>query len=100
MVTDLDVVGQLNHPQPRNAPFVRSIPMTIDLLASMRQATELDPGDAGSHHALGRAFLHGGRFEEATASLRLAITLKDDLAAAHCDLAVALDELGADGAGS
>jgi tetratricopeptide (TPR) repeat protein len=65
-------------------------------IAALRQATELDPGDAGSHHALGRAFLHSGRFEEATASLRLAITLKDDLAAAHCDLAVALDTLGRD----
>ena len=63
-------------------------------IIALRQAVELDPGDAGSHHALGLALLRSGRFEEAVASLRLAITLKDDLAAAHCSLAAALDGLG------
>jgi tetratricopeptide (TPR) repeat protein len=63
-------------------------------IAALRQATELDPGDAGSHHALGRAFLRSGRLAEAADSLRLAITLKDDFAAAHRDLAAALDGQG------
>jgi Flp pilus assembly protein TadD len=45
---------------------------------------------------LGRAFLHSGRFAEAGASLRLAVTLDDELAAAHLDLAVALDRQGLD----
>ena len=63
-------------------------------IIALRQAVELDPGDAGSHHVLGLALLRSGRFEEAVASLRLAIILKDDLAAAHCNLAAALDGLG------
>ncbi len=63
-------------------------------IIALRQAVELDPGDAGSHHVLGLALLRSGRFEEAVAGLRLAITLKGDLAAAHCNLAAALDGLG------
>jgi tetratricopeptide (TPR) repeat protein len=65
-------------------------------IVALSQATELDPKDAGTHHALGRALLHSGRCEEASVSLRVAITLRDDLAAAHCDLAAALDGLGRD----
>ena len=63
-------------------------------LAASRRATQLDPGDAGSHHALGRALLNSCRFADAAESLRLAVTLQDDLAAAHCDLAIALNGLG------
>ena len=30
-------------------------------ISALRRATDLDPGNAGSHHMLGRAFLHSGR---------------------------------------
>ena len=57
-------------------------------IAALRRATDLDPGDAESHHLLGRAYLRGGRLDEAADNLRLAIVLKDDLAGAHRDLAI------------
>jgi tetratricopeptide (TPR) repeat protein len=63
-------------------------------IAALRQAAELDPGDAVCHQALGRALLQSGRFEEAIASLQLATTLNHTLGAAHCDLAAALDASG------
>ena len=64
--------------------------------SALRQATELDPGDAISQHALGRALMHSGHLVEAADALRVAVTLNDNFAAAYCDLAVALDELGRD----
>lgn len=65
--------------------------------ATLRRATELDPGDAEAQHLLGRALLRGGRLSEAADSLQLAIVLRDDLAGAHHDLAVALAAGGRDG---
>jgi tetratricopeptide (TPR) repeat protein len=58
-------------------------------ISAFRRAIELDPGEAASHHALGRALLHLDRLAEAAASLSLATTLRDDAAAYH-DLGVAL----------
>ena len=58
-------------------------------IPAFRRAIELDPGEAASHHALGRALLSLHRLAEAAASLSLATTLRDDAAAYH-DLGVAL----------
>ena len=58
-------------------------------ISAFRRAIELDPGEAASHHALGRALLRLDRLAEAAASLSLATTLRDDAAAYH-DLGVAL----------
>ena len=58
-------------------------------ISAFRRAIELDPGEAASHHALGRALLRLDRLAEAAASLSLATTLGDDAAAYH-DLGVAL----------
>jgi tetratricopeptide (TPR) repeat protein len=58
-------------------------------ISAFRRAIELDPGEAASHHALGRALLRLNRPGEAAASLSLATTFRDDAAAYH-DLAVAL----------
>ncbi len=63
-------------------------------ITALRQATRLDPADAGSHRALGLALLRSGRLAEATASFELAIVLEEDVAAAHHNLAVALDRQG------
>jgi tetratricopeptide (TPR) repeat protein len=60
---------------------------------ALRRAIQLDPGEAASHHELGRALLCLGRLAEAAASLSLATTLKDDAAAYH-DLGAALQRLG------
>ena len=62
-------------------------------VSAFTRAIELDPGEATSHHALGRALLHLNRLSEAAASLSLATTLRDDAAACH-DLGVALDRQG------
>jgi tetratricopeptide (TPR) repeat protein len=62
-------------------------------LSALRRAARLDPGDAASHHALGRLLLRLDRLPEATASLRLATTLRDD-AAAFRDLGLALRRQG------
>jgi len=62
-------------------------------VAALRQSAELDPGHFEAHYALGRAFLHEDRLAEAIDSLELATILKDDFAAAHHDLAVALHGL-------
>ena len=58
-------------------------------ISAFREAIRLDPGDAKSHHSLGRALLRRGHLEEAADSLRLATTLADD-APANYDLGVAL----------
>jgi tetratricopeptide (TPR) repeat protein len=58
-------------------------------IPAFRRAIELDPDEAASHHALGRALLRLNRLAEAAASLSLATTLRDDAAAYH-DLGVAL----------
>jgi uncharacterized protein HemY len=63
-------------------------------ITALRQATRLDPVDAGAHRALGLALLRSGRLAEATASLELAIALEGEVATAHYHLAVALDRLG------
>jgi tetratricopeptide (TPR) repeat protein len=60
---------------------------------AFRRATELDPGEAAAHHALGRTLLSLNRLAEAAASLSLAITLRDD-AEAYCDLGLALYRQG------
>ena len=65
-------------------------------IAALHQATDLAPRDAGSHHLLGRALLRAGDLDGAVDSLRLAIALKDDFAAAHLDLALALAATGRD----
>jgi tetratricopeptide (TPR) repeat protein len=62
-------------------------------ISAFRRAIELDPGEAASHHALGRALLRLNRLAEAAASLSLATTLKDDAAAYH-DLGMALHRQG------
>jgi tetratricopeptide (TPR) repeat protein len=62
-------------------------------VSALRRAIQFDPGEAASHHELGRALLCHGRLDEAVASLSLATTLKDD-AAAHHDLGLALQRLG------
>ena len=63
-------------------------------IIALRQATRLDPADAGSHRALGLALLRSGRLAEATASFELAIALEEGVAIAHYRLAVALDRKG------
>ena len=59
-------------------------------ISAFRRAIELASGEAASHHALGRALLRLDRLAEATASLSLATTLRDDAAAYH-DLGMALE---------
>ena len=63
-------------------------------ITALRQATRLDPADAGSHRALGLALLRSGRLAEATASFELAIALEEGVAIAHYRLAVAFDRQG------
>jgi tetratricopeptide (TPR) repeat protein len=63
-------------------------------ITALRQATRLDPADAGAHRALGMALLRSGRLAEAAASFELAIVLEDEVAVAHYQLAVALDRQG------
>ncbi len=63
-------------------------------ITALRQATRLDPADAGAHRALGLALLRSGRLAEATASFELAIVLEEEVAIAHYRLAVALDRQG------
>ena len=63
-------------------------------ITALRQATRLDPADAGSHRALGLALLRSGRLAEATAILELAIALEEGVAIAHYRLAVAFDRQG------
>jgi tetratricopeptide (TPR) repeat protein len=46
-------------------------------ITALRQATRLDPADAGSHRALGLALLRSGRLAEATASFELAPVMAD-----------------------
>jgi TolB-like protein len=59
-------------------------------VAEVRRALELDPGDAGAHHSLGRAFFVGlGRFAEAAAQFDRALELNPRygwaaLQLAHC----------------
>ncbi|MGH7116618.1 MAG: sulfotransferase [Stellaceae bacterium] len=65
-------------------------------ITALRRATDLEPNDAGSQHALGRALLRAGNLGGAADRLRLAVTLKDDCAPAHRDLAVALAAAGED----
>jgi tetratricopeptide (TPR) repeat protein len=57
-------------------------------ISAFRRAIELDPGEAASHHALGRALMRLNRLADAAASLSLATTLGDDAAAYH-DLGIA-----------
>jgi tetratricopeptide (TPR) repeat protein len=52
----------------------RKLPAAI---TALRQATRLDPADAGSHRALGLALLRSGRLAEATASFELAPVMAD-----------------------
>ena len=52
------------------------------------------PGGRRIHHALGLALLRSNRLAEATASFELAIVFGEDVAAAHHNLAVALDRQG------
>ena len=63
-------------------------------ITALRQATRLDPGDAGSHRTLGQALLRSNRLVEAVASFELAIVLEDEVASSHYHLAVALDRQG------
>ena len=63
-------------------------------IAALRQATDLEADNAELWHALGRALLDVGQFTEAEASFKLAITQKDDFAAAQFDLGVAIDRQG------
>jgi tetratricopeptide (TPR) repeat protein len=63
-------------------------------VTALRQATRLDPADAGAHRALGLALLRSGRLAEATAILEPAIVLEEEVAVAHYQLAVALDRQG------
>ncbi len=62
-------------------------------VSAFRRATELDPGEAAAHHALGRTLLSLNRLAEAAASLRLATALRDD-AEAYRDLGLALHRQG------
>lgn len=64
-------------------------------VSALRQATELNPGDAAAHHLLGLALLRSGRCSEATVSLRLSAALQDS-PATQCDLGVALHRQGLD----
>jgi len=63
-------------------------------ITALRQATRLDPEDAGSHRALGLALLRCNHLAEAAASFELAIVLAEGVAVAHYNLAVVLDRLG------
>jgi Flp pilus assembly protein TadD len=63
-------------------------------ITALRQATRLDPADAGAHRALGLALSRSGRLAEATASLELAIVLEEEVAVAHYHLGMALDRQG------
>jgi len=63
---------------------------------TLRQAVQLDPNNAASHHALGLTLLHGGLLSEAATCLRRAVALKPDFASACSDLGIALDRLGLD----
>jgi tetratricopeptide (TPR) repeat protein len=69
----------------------RKLPAAI---TALRQATRLDPEDAGSHRALGLALLRSNRLAEAAASFELAIVLEEEVASSHYYLAVALDRQG------
>src|SRR5208337_3438794 len=63
-------------------------------ITALRQATRLNPADAGSHRALGLALLRSGRLAEATARLEGAIVLEEEVAIAHYHLGVALNGQG------
>ncbi len=63
-------------------------------IAEFRQATKLDPVNAGLHHALGQAFLRAGQYANAESSFKLAITFGDDFAEAHLDLGKAIEQQG------
>jgi tetratricopeptide (TPR) repeat protein len=62
----------------------------------LRNAVQLDPGRAASHHALGTALLKSGQLPAAETSLREAIALDPKLAGAYLDLGVVLDSQGRD----
>jgi tetratricopeptide (TPR) repeat protein len=60
-------------------------------ITALRQAVQLDPGDAQSHGALGLALLRSNRLVEAAASFEIATVLEEEVVANHYNLAVALD---------
>jgi tetratricopeptide (TPR) repeat protein len=65
-----------------------------DALASLLRAVELEPRDPTSHVALGVAFRHLGRLEQAVQAQRNAVRLSPNLVGAHFNLAISLLALG------
>ena len=86
----------VSHYQQGLVLFSRSADATGPAVVQFRRAAELSPKEPEFHYRLGVALLESEHYEDSLPELKLAVSLKPDLAGWHLPLAKALHHTGDD----